>query len=227
MAGHSFNVAFTRDEAILALDVLYFSGEKHFSPRNKAIIELSQLMNELPIHPMSDRPANFRNPVGMSDQIGGFRRSIRPDATQLRVGSIFYVVFDEYRDNLEGIHEIAQAIKRNKHFYTEYLFGNSIEADGFKEGILLGHLHKLVEQRDSVKINKADACEVCHLNLGEVYRDGGIDFLQMHLLEPVTKLDAGKKYSSGDFITVCPNCHAMLHRHRPWATKETIGDILR
>lgn len=227
MPGHSINAAFTRDEVFLALDVLYFSGEEHFSPKNKAVIELSRLLNELPIHPTSDRPENFRNPVGISDQIGGFRRSIQPEATRLRVGSAFYEVFNEYRDQLDCIHEIAQVIRRNKPFYEEYLFGNGIEEDGFKEGALLGHLHRILERRDSARLKKATVCEVCLLNLGEVYRDTGSSFLQMHLLEPITKLDASKKYTTDDFMTVCPNCHAVLHRHRPWATRETVRDILR
>lgn len=94
------NVSFTRDEAILALDTLFFSEKKSLSPNSPAVIELSQLLNELPIHPMKKRAANFRNPVGISDQLRGFGYSLRSD-NRVRVGSIFFIIYEEYRDRLE------------------------------------------------------------------------------------------------------------------------------
>jgi 5-methylcytosine-specific restriction protein A len=39
--------------------------------------------------------------------------------------------------------------------------------------------------------------------------------LEVHLSAPITKIDGTKRYREVDFITVCPNCHAMLHRHDP------------
>ncbi len=66
------NASFTRDEVILALDVLYFSDEKHLSRNSPAIAELCALLQELPIHPMKDRPENFRNTMGVSEQIYKF-----------------------------------------------------------------------------------------------------------------------------------------------------------
>ena len=41
------NASFTRDEVILALDVLYFSGEAHPTAQTAVIQELSALLNEL------------------------------------------------------------------------------------------------------------------------------------------------------------------------------------
>ena len=45
------NVAFTRDEAILALDTLYSAGGRRLRPDDEEIIELSRLLNELPVIP--------------------------------------------------------------------------------------------------------------------------------------------------------------------------------
>ena len=45
------NAGFTRDEVILTLDVLYSAVEKSLSPRSEAIVALSKLLNQLPIHP--------------------------------------------------------------------------------------------------------------------------------------------------------------------------------
>lgn len=55
------NVSFTRDEAILALDVLYFAEDIRLNKESKEIVELSELLNELPIIPISARGEVFRN----------------------------------------------------------------------------------------------------------------------------------------------------------------------
>lgn len=53
------NAGFTRDEVILALDVLYFSGEKHLNANAESIIDLCALLQKLPIYPLEDRNQIF------------------------------------------------------------------------------------------------------------------------------------------------------------------------
>ena len=220
------NVPFTRDEAILALDALLFSGPEHLNAKSGAIIELSALLNSLPIIPPSRRGEIFRNCSGISNQINMFRLSYGKGDKNPNVGAVLYSVADEYRGTEEEIHRIAVAIKRNTEFFGNAAFGAVEEISGFPEGALLGHLHRALESRDSKNLKMTDECEVCHLNLSEVYRPLPSGFMQLHLLVPVTKLDCHKKYKPDDFITVCPNCHAVLHRLRPWRTKDTVNEIL-
>ena len=59
------NTSFTRDEAILALDVLYFADRLRLNKESHEIIELSELLNELPIIPISARGVIFRNSNGI------------------------------------------------------------------------------------------------------------------------------------------------------------------
>lgn len=220
------NVAFTRDEVILALDTFLFSDKKHFSRNSPAVIELSQLLNALPIHPMEKRPPNFRNPVGISDQISAFRRSLKTNGKEKHLGSAFFQIYDEYKDAIEKIHIIAKAIRRNIDFFTNSTFGAIGETYDFPEGALLSHLHRMLEIRDSKKISAAPVCEVCHLDLSQVYKEVPGGFMQLHLTVEITELDYNTEYKPGDFITVCPNCHAMLHQYRPWLTKKTANEIL-
>lgn len=219
------NVSFTRDEAILALDTLMFSKKSNLSSNSLAVIELSQLLNELPIHPTEKRTANFRNPVGISDQLRGFGYSLRPN-NRVRVGSVFLVVYEEYRNCPEQIHAIAEAIKQNREFFKTATFGSEFEGEDFPEGALLYHLHRVLEARDGRKIVPAENCEICHLNLSEVYKPISGNFLQCHLTVPITELNGSKHYKTDDFITVCPNCHAMVHKYRPWVTRDSAGEIL-
>ncbi len=219
-------VPFTRDEAILTLDALLSSGNDSLSPVSPVVIELSNLLNELPIHPMEKRAPFFRNPAGISSQIHNFEYKIKSNKNTFRVGAIFFRIYEEFQDCPERLHAIAEAIRKNKEFFPKQLFGSELEENDFPEGALLFHLHRVLEARDSRKIDLAERCEICRLNLSEVYKPVPGSFLGNHLLVPVTELDGSKHYKADDFITVCPNCHAVLHRYRPWVTREDIEKIL-
>lgn len=218
------NANFTRDEVILALDVLYFSGEQHFSGRTPAIQELSALLRKLPIHPAEDQPENFRNPVGVSDQINRFR-NIERWGKRFHVGEMFTIVDQEFAERRDELHQIAQSIRRNLQSF-DIPFGYRAENNSFPEGMLLGHLHCVIENRDSAKLKPNHRCDICQIDTDDIY-PGCSNLMTMHLTVPVTALDGEKRYSATSFITVCPNCHAALHRRRPWLTKENCGDLLR
>lgn len=220
------NVSFTRDEAILALDVLYFAEDLRLNKESKEIVELSELLNELPIIPISARGEVFRNCSGISKQINTFRRSYSKGIKNSNVGAIFYATADEFKEKRDELHRIACAIRKNYQYFKAATFGSELENEGYPEGALLYHLHRILEARDGRKIVSVKSCEICHLNLSEVYKPVPGSFLQNHLLVPVTELDGSKCYKADDFITVCPNCHAMLHKYRPWVTRDNAGEIL-
>lgn len=220
------NTSFTRDEVILALDVLYSANELRLSKDSKEIVELSELLNELPIIPLSARGIFFRNSNGIYNRLTTFKSSYSKGKKDPHVGSIFYEVAGEFEERKDELHKIACAIRQNREFFTSATFGSEFEGEGFPEGALLFHLHRVLEARDGQKIIPADRCEICHLNLSEVYKPAPGNFLQCHLTVPVTELDGCKHYAADDFITVCPNCHAVLHRHCPRLTKDNAGEIL-
>lgn len=220
------NVSFTRDEAILALDVLYFAEDIRLNKESKEIVELSELLNELPIIPVSARGEVFRNCHGISNQINTFRSSYSKRVKGLHVGTIFYKVADEFDGRKDELHKIACAIRHNREFFKTATFGSEFEGEDFPEGALLYHLHRVLEARDGRKIVPAENCEICHLNLSEVYKPISGNFLQCHLTVPITELNGSKHYKTDDFITVCPNCHAMVHKYRPWVTRDSAGEIL-
>lgn len=210
---------FSRDEVILALDVLYSSGEKVADEKSAAMQELSALLNKLPIHAVSKRHARFRNPKGVARQINCFRVSAKKGTRSTDVGANFFDIAEEFRDNREELHRIATAIRRNADAFDELLFGDPKEGAGFPEGALLGHLHCLLEARDSANLPMEERCAICGIQTTDIYPDCP-NLMALHLTAPITALDAKKRYEAKEFITVCPNCHAALHRRRPWLTKE-------
>ena len=219
------NASFSRDEAVLALDVLFFSKDQRLSANSTSILELSELLKKLPIHPSENRRADFRTPTGVLHQIQLFKKSLDRGEKHINVGNIFFTVYFEYEDDLESLHKAAGAIRRNISFFSA-LFGNAGEECGFQEGILLGHLHRLIETQAEKKIKKADRCEICQISPMQVYRLLD-DTLELHLIVDPVEMNGNEKYSADKFITVCPNCHAALHRVRPWIPKDRIETILR
>ena len=218
------SASFTRDEVILALDVLYFSENGRVTADSDEIKELSLLLNRLPIHPLENRRADFRNPHGVAVQLSKFRSNCNTGKKDPHLGSVFFDVAFEYEDRIDELHSIAKSIRKNKEVFVS-LFGSPLEDNGFPEGILLGHLHNIIEQRDGAKLELNDHCEICNSRPALCYRNVG-PLLQNHLAVAPTLMDYSKKYRANSFLTVCPTCHAALHRYRPWLIKENCGDVL-
>lgn len=217
--------SFTRDEVILALDVLYSSTKQRVSADSEEMADLSALLNRLPIHPTKNRRSDFRNTPGITRQINLLRTSLSTGKHDPNVGVLFLEIAFEFENRHDELHRIAEAIRRNEPYYSSE-YGNRQEDSGFPEGILLGHLHREIEARDGRRVTLTDHCEICSLKPELYYHPCGI-LLQPHLLISPTELDGKKKYGTDRFITVCPNCHAVLHRIRPWRTKNDCGTILQ
>lgn len=215
------NASFTRDEVILALDVLYSNSGITPKPESMKIQELAKVLHHLPIHPTETRKKDFRTPTGVQAQINRYQHRYAN-----MVGSMFYEIDAEFEGRHDELHAIASAIRGNVASFNKTIFGDPLENEGFPEGSLLGHLHRVVETRDSAMLIPGKRCEVCQIETDDIYPDCP-SLMRLHLTVPVTALDGNKKYGANDFITVCPNCHAALHRRRPWLTKANCGELLR
>ncbi len=99
----------------LSLDVLYSNEDNKLTKGSPEIAELCAVLQTLPIHPEEKRPPNFRNTVGVSDQIRAFREEERGvERSRWGIGKSFQEVAIEYRGRNEELHQIAVAIRRNK-----------------------------------------------------------------------------------------------------------------
>nr|WP_309143178.1 HNH endonuclease [Bacillus atrophaeus] len=65
-----------------------------------------------------------------------------------------------------------------------------------------------------------------HLIFFEQYGEIGGDFIEGHHTIPVSELEEGQKTKIDDIALVCSNCHKMLHRRRPWLTKEELKKLI-
>ena len=67
------NPKWHRDEIILALDLYFDSQLGSIDSKNPKIIELSSILNQLPIHKHKPDEMKFRNPNGVTLKLSNFK----------------------------------------------------------------------------------------------------------------------------------------------------------
>jgi|APSaa5957512622_1039677.scaffolds.fasta_scaffold73643_1 5-methylcytosine-specific restriction enzyme A len=71
-------------------------------------------------------------------------------------------------------------------------------------------------------------CKICGFNFEEKYGLFGIGFIHIHHIVPVSEIDDSYQLSiADDLIPVCPNCHAIIHRRKPYLSVEDMKKMLR
>lgn len=70
-------------------------------------------------------------------------------------------------------------------------------------------------------------CQVCEKTMSEMYGDIADNFIHVHHLESIAK--SGKRWiePQRDLITVCPNCHSMLHRSDPPMSPDKLKNLIK
>lgn len=69
-------------------------------------------------------------------------------------------------------------------------------------------------------------CEICDFDYSQKYGELGKGYIEGHHIVPVSELEEGSKTKVEDIVLVCADCHRMLHRKRPWLSKEELKQIL-
>jgi 5-methylcytosine-specific restriction enzyme A len=223
------NPKWHRDEIILALD-LYFSEDRgSIDDKNPRVIELSKILNDLPLFP--DRPdeEKFRNPNGVTLKLSNFLAFDPSYHGKGMVGGskLDNEVFQQFINQREELHAIAAEIKKVAFDPSMKTKIYSIEDDeetindSVREGQVLYKLHK-VRERDSgiVKSKKMQAwnllgklaCEVCIFEFEEFYGDIGKGYIECHHKSRLSKIKVQSITTLDDLALVCSNCHRMLHR---------------
>lgn len=113
--------------------------------------------------------------------------------------------------------------------------GSIEEEEEYPEGRVLTQLHKRRERNATVARKKkakvlresgALACEVCGFDFHVFYGELGEGFAECHHRKPLADLSKEKKTKLSDLAIVCPNCHRMLHRTRPWKSVEELAILV-
>lgn len=114
---------------------------------------------------------------------------------------------------------------------------NIDEEESFNEGNKKLEIHKTRERNPKVisrakelfkiKNNNRLFCEICGFDFEEKYGEIGKDFIEAHHTIPISDMNENNKTKIEDIIMVCSNCHKMIHRKRPWLSKEELKEIIQ
>src|SRR5215471_1678449 len=107
------NPSWSTDELILALDLYFRLPPNSTSKANPQIIELSEVLNRLPIHPERPDAEKFRNPNGVYMKLCNF---LRFDPTYTGVGLKAgshqeQELWNEFANDLPRLQQVAAAIR--------------------------------------------------------------------------------------------------------------------
>ncbi len=228
----------SRDELILALDLYHSLPAARGNKTHSGVIELSEILQELPIHRTDLRPPNFRNANGVAMKLVNFSAydpeysgvGLSQGATQLEqsVWNEFAGKHVELKRVATLIRELYPSIKSD----DMYQLNND---DGAEEGGIMLAVHRFRERDKAVILRKKNEvfaqtmalkCEVCGFDFADVYGELGSQFAECHHTKPVSEMKAGEKTRQSDLSIVCANCHRMLHRNRDLLSINALKSVM-
>jgi 5-methylcytosine-specific restriction protein A len=190
-------------------------------------LDLSDLLNRLPIHTIRPDLEKFRNPNGVVLKITNFAAldPQYPGAGMSRGSYLDAVIWDQYSGHPGELRRVADAIRAAAESSLLPAIPEAGEDDmEADEGRLLTRLHrfrerdrKLVERKKAAALARQGSlpCEVCGFDFAATYGTLGERFIEAHHILPLAQAGATTTRLA-DLALVCSNCHRMLHRARPW-----------
>lgn len=226
------------DELVLACDLVMRNGGSGLDDSNPQVIELSELLRRMSLHPREVRQATFRNPNGVGRKTTDIATAL-PDYKGIPThgGRLDREVIDRFIAEPDVMHRLAESIRKRvaegepPDFPSQVGYENESEIEG--RYLLRWHAYR---ERNPVlrrkKINSALArdgaltCEVCGFDFGRTYGERGQGYIECHHVEPLHVVGEAPR-SIRDLALLCANCHRMIHTRPPWPTPAELRDIIR
>jgi 5-methylcytosine-specific restriction enzyme A len=217
--------AWAREELILALDLYFGAGRRWLPPRDRSVVELSDLLNALDIHSVRGDPAKFRNPSAVAMKLANFL-SLDPTYTDAgrsgltRAGHLDKRVWDEFANDPDTLREVALGLRATVgERVPEVTDAEAEEAQSYADGRYAYRVHRVRERnrrlteckRLLARSHNAYVCEVCGLAPLHVYGGLGRSVLECHHRLPLSQYRPGQRTKIEDLALVCASCHRALH----------------
>ncbi|MFI5532470.1 HNH endonuclease [Kitasatospora sp. NPDC051853] len=232
----------TRDEIILACALIADNGWQGRRPTDPRVVELSDLLQLLPVHPASARGATFRNANSVARKT--FDIATRhPDyeGRPTNGGSLDALVLQDFLDSPLEMAAAAALIRAGilsgeltDRPTAETEVDEDLDDIEAPEGriLLKKHLHR--ERSRSLRKKKIDsvlhrglrlACEACGFDFELAYGARGAGYIECHHVVPLHQSGAVRTKLT-DLALICANCHRMIHRQAPWPTPRELRALM-
>lgn len=229
----------TRDEIILACDLAMTNGWKRLEFNDPRVIELSALLQTMPIHPEEVRTELFRNPNGVARKTADIT-SRHPDyrGKPTNGNALDVEVMNDFLARPAEMTEVAQRIRDGLTTGEFQDLSPAAEEDddySAPEGRLLIRRHQSRERDKGLRKRKIDAvlrqgrrlaCEACGFDFEATYGPRGAGYIECHHVVPLHKAGEGRTKLS-DLALICANCHRMIHRRAPWPTPGELRNLIQ
>jgi len=230
--------AWAWDELVLVCDLMASKGWTRLYQEQDDVIELSRLLQLLPLHPVEVRTESFRSPGAVARKGENIRQwhadfGHRPN----HGGARDKEVHDAFVANPEEMHLLATAIR------TELLAGRLDDLppaddgvdEGVSEGSVLQRRHLKRERNPALRRKKIAEvlklkgrleCEVCTFDFAHTYGERGDGFAEVHHAVPL-HVTGPVKTRTSDLVVLCSNCHRMIHRGKQWLTPAQLRALIK
>ena len=136
-------------------------------------------------------------------------------------GNVFYEI-DLLRDGKSTSYQQKSLLPDEVHEDAEKYY-----PEGSRQRVLVNKYERNTKAREECIEYHGVICKACDFDFEENYGAIGAGFIHVHHIKPISEI--GETYQVdpiNDLIPVCPNCHAMIHKHNPPYTIDEIKEML-
>jgi len=222
------NPDWTREETILAMDLLARNGMKQVRENAADVVELSELLRAAGIHPLERRNAQFRNPASVRFKSDNLRACGIPEQRSgLGSSQTDRAVWEEFSLDLGRLGEEARRIRAALGALTRILSIEPVDHDEvddaseYCEGSVSMRVHRRRERARGLRAKAVArarrasgtlSCEGCgrmeRVELGAIAE---AEFEAHHRSPLADSGDATRKTRVDDLAVLCAGCHRLIH----------------
>lgn len=208
------NPDWSRDETMLALDLLY----RHGAPIHKGhddVAELSALLRAALIHPVEGRRPSFRNEDGVALKLQNLMSAIEPSRGLSSSSTDRELVAEFPRSRADELAALASSIREaiEEGETAETLTDDEL----FVEGQLLTARHRRRDGRLRKKLlgqtgDDKLVCAICTFSAPPLKRELRESFFEAHHVRPLSDVKGVISTRVADMSLLCAGCHRFIHK---------------
>jgi 5-methylcytosine-specific restriction enzyme A len=229
----------TRDEIILACDLVARNGWRGLDADDPRTAELCELLQLLGGYPAEERTGACRDRNGVARKTVEMAAQHPDHRGKPAGGRLERDVLHDFLERPAEMAQAAQLLRKGLQLGTlQPVLPDDDDAEddvSAPEGRVLYRRHRTRERNKALRKKKIAAvlkrgrplaCESCGFDFGAVYGERGVGYIECHHVVPLHEAGEGET-KLADLALICSNCHRMIHRTAPWPTPAELRALIQ